>query len=115
MRIIAGRYRSRLIEMPRGNLIRPTKDRVREALFNILGTFVIDATVLDAFAGSGAFGLEALSRGAKKVIFVDRDARCCRTIRKNLENLNIERSFFEVMKLDVFNALRVLQKKGILF
>jgi 16S rRNA (guanine(966)-N(2))-methyltransferase RsmD len=115
MRIIAGKYRSRLIEMPRRPLIRPTKDRVREALFNILGRFVIDATVMDAFAGSGAFGLEALSRGAKKVIFVERDMRCLRAIRTNLSNLSIEKSFFEIMKLDVFDALRVLQKKGIIF
>ena len=76
MRIIAGKYRSRIIKMPKGVKIRPTKDRIREALFSIIGEFIYDAIVLDAFAGSGAFGIEALSRGAKRVVFIDEDKRC---------------------------------------
>ncbi|MBN1871699.1 MAG: 16S rRNA (guanine(966)-N(2))-methyltransferase RsmD, partial [Candidatus Omnitrophica bacterium] len=115
MRIISGRYRSRLIQMPKRPLIRPTKDRIREALFNILGTSVIHASVLDAFAGSGAFGLEALSRGADKVVFVDKEAACCATIGKNLEKLEIEKSYYQIMKLDTFEALNLFQRKGIRF
>jgi 16S rRNA (guanine966-N2)-methyltransferase len=86
MRIIAGTHRGRRIAAPRGAHTRPTGDRVREALFNIVGP-VVDASVLDLYAGSGALGLEALSRGARRVVFVERDAAACRTIKGNLETL----------------------------
>ena len=88
MRIIAGTHRGRRIAAPRGLSTRPTGDRVREAAFNLIGP-VDDASVLDLFAGSGALGIEALSRGAASVTFVESDRAACRTISENLERLGL--------------------------
>jgi 16S rRNA (guanine966-N2)-methyltransferase len=88
MRIIAGTHRGRRIAAPKGALTRPTGDRVREALFNLVGP-VDDAAVLDLYAGSGALGLEALSRGARRCVFVESDGAACRVIRSNLEALGL--------------------------
>jgi 16S rRNA (guanine966-N2)-methyltransferase len=88
MRIIAGSKRGSRIAAPRGVATRPTGDRVREAAFNLIGA-VDGATVLDLFAGSGAFGLEALSRGAARATFVESDRAACRTISQNLEKLQL--------------------------
>ena len=87
VRIIAGKYGSRTIKAPHGNATHPMGDRIRGALFNSLASAVEDTEVLDAFAGSGALGLEALSRGAKSVVFVDRDRGAIRTITENIELL----------------------------
>jgi len=84
MRVVAGEYRGRRLEAPAGTATRPTSDRVREAVFNILGD-VSGAVVLDLFAGSGALGIEALSRGAAAATFVDRDERALAAVRANLE------------------------------
>ena len=75
MRLTGGEARGRRLKVPRGRLIRPTADRVREALFDILGTRVEGARFLDVYAGTGAVGCEALSRGAARVVFVERDRR----------------------------------------
>jgi 16S rRNA (guanine966-N2)-methyltransferase len=88
MRIIAGTHKGRRIAAPRGAHTRPTGDRVREALFGIVGP-VDGAAVLDLYAGSGALGLEALSRGARRCVFVERDGAACRVIRSNLESLGM--------------------------
>ena len=88
MRIIAGSKRGARIAAPRGLATRPTGDRVREAAFNLIGA-VDDARVLDLFAGSGALGLEALSRGAASVTFVESDRAACRTIVDNLAKLKL--------------------------
>ena len=88
MRIIAGTHRGRRIAAPKGLATRPTGDRVREAAFNLIGP-IEGATVLDLFAGSGAMGLEALSRGAASVTFVESDRAACRTIAENLERLGL--------------------------
>ena len=88
MRIIAGTQRGRRIAAPKGLATRPTGDRVREAAFNLIGP-VDDARVFDLFAGSGAMGLEALSRGAASVTFVESDRAACRTISENLEKLKL--------------------------
>lgn len=80
-RITGGRWRGRLLDTPREQLLRPTRAVVREALFNILGDEVVDAAVVDLFAGAGTVGFEALSRGAARVTFVDRDARALALIR----------------------------------
>src|SRR5436190_21269529 len=84
MRVISGIYGGRELVAPKGRATRPTQDRVREALFSILGD-VGGLRVLDLFAGSGALGIEALSRGAASARFVDRDARAVAAIRRNLE------------------------------
>jgi 16S rRNA (guanine966-N2)-methyltransferase len=85
MRIISGNLRGRKLIEIRGNDIRPTPDRVREAIFNILGPGIRDARVLDLFAGTGAMGLEALSRGAHNAVFVDSALPSCAIIRKNID------------------------------
>src|ERR687888_2389272 len=88
MRIIAGSRKGARIFAPKGVETRPTGDRVREAAFNLIGP-VEDAAVLDLFAGSGAMGLEALSRGAASATFVESDREACRTISRNLEKLGL--------------------------
>ena len=88
MRIIAGSHRGARIAAPKGIATRPTGDRVREAAFNLIGP-VDGAVVLDVFAGSGAMGLEALSRGAAAVTFVEADRAACRTIADNLAKLRL--------------------------
>jgi 16S rRNA (guanine966-N2)-methyltransferase len=89
MRVIAGRFGGRRLSAPPGAATRPTSDRVREALFSVLGAAVVDARVLDLFAGSGALGLEALSRGAAEATFVDASPAALRAVRANLEALGI--------------------------
>lgn len=85
MRIIGGAYKGRRLLSPSWPGLRPTSDRLRETLFNVLGDTVIDADVLDGCAGTGALGLEALSRGAAGVTFIDEDARAVALIEANLE------------------------------
>jgi 16S rRNA (guanine966-N2)-methyltransferase len=88
MRIIAGSRKGHTIHAPKGLATRPTGDRVREAAFNLIGP-VDGATVLDLFAGSGAMGLEALSRGAERAVFVESDADAVRAIERNLDKLRL--------------------------
>src|SRR3954468_5838465 len=89
MRVVAGAYKGRRLHAPRGRRTRPTADRVREALFSILGD-VSGLRVLDLFAGSGALGIEALSRGASEAVFVDRDPRAIAAIKRNLDAVGTE-------------------------
>ena len=90
MRIVAGSARSRTIEAPRGMDTRPTLDRVRETIFDILQFSVPGARVLDLYAGSGAMALEALSRGAAEAVLVDRDREALRVIKRNIASLGFE-------------------------
>ena len=90
MRIIAGSRKGARIFAPKGAATRPTGDRVREAAFNLIGPGRRSAAVLDLFAGSGAMGLEALSRGADRATFVESDRDACRTINRNLDKLGLE-------------------------
>lgn len=110
MRIVGGKYRHRLITQPKTILTRPTTDRVREALMSILGNEIIDAVVLDLFSGSGAFGIEALSRGAKEVYFNDHNLEAIKTIKKNLKDLNVNESY-EIYFLDYLTLLNQLLLK----
>lgn len=89
LRIVAGRYGGRRIRSPPGRRTRPTPESVREAWFSALGGRVVGAGVLDLFAGSGALGLEALSRGARSVIFVESDRRALATLRRNVGELAV--------------------------
>jgi 16S rRNA (guanine966-N2)-methyltransferase len=91
MRIIAGEFRSRRLKSVSGNVTRPTPDRMRETLFNILQTRIAGATFLDAYAGTGAVGIEALSRGASHVFFLERDKVALEAIQSNLETLGVGR------------------------
>lgn len=88
MRVIAGRFKGRRLASPKHERTRPTPDRVREALFSILGDVTGDA-VLDAFAGSGALGLEALSRGAGRAVFIDRDRAALAALTENIDALDL--------------------------
>jgi 16S rRNA (guanine966-N2)-methyltransferase len=88
VRIVAGSRKGHTIHAPKGLATRPTSDRVREAAFNLIGP-VEEASVIDLYAGSGAMGLEALSRGAARVQFVESDPEACRTIQRNLEQLRL--------------------------
>lgn len=85
MRIIAGTFGGRRLHPPKGTAIRPTADRVREAIFSIIGPVVTGAEVLDLFAGTGAMGLEALSRGASRATFVDQSRHAVQLIRSNVK------------------------------
>ena len=103
MRIISGERRGARISAPHGEHTRPTSDRAREAAYNLIGP-VDGAAVLDLFAGSGAMGLEALSRGARRCLFVDSDRAACAVIRDNLAKLTLTGAL--VVCKDVFHVLR---------
>ncbi len=103
MRIVAGSRKGHRIAAPRGVVTRPTGDRVREAAFSLIGP-VEGAHVLDLFAGSGAMGLEALSRGAARCVFVEKDREACRVIERNLEKLGLTGAV--VLRRGVVEALR---------
>ncbi|MBI2188077.1 MAG: 16S rRNA (guanine(966)-N(2))-methyltransferase RsmD [Acidobacteria bacterium] len=93
MRVIAGRFKGRRLQTPKWEGIRPTSDRLRETLFNILAPRIEGARVLDGFAGTGAIGIEALSRGARHVTFVERDRRAAALIAANLARCGIEEGY----------------------
>jgi len=111
MRIIAGSRKGARIFAPKGLDTRPTADRVREAAFNLLGPGgAEDAKVLDLCAGSGAMGLEAMSRGAAHVTFVESDQEACRTINRNLDKLRFDDA--TVLCQDALTALRADARQG---
>lgn len=109
MRIIAGRWRGRPIHAPKGRGVRPTSDRVRESIFGILGPRVPGAAVLDLFSGTGAMGLEALSRGALASVLVEADAAACEVLRRNVESLGALGA--EILRMDYRKALRLLKSR----
>jgi 16S rRNA (guanine966-N2)-methyltransferase len=104
VRIIAGSRKGHRIAAPKGETTRPTSDRIREAAFNLIGP-VDDAVVLDLFAGSGALGMEALSRGAGRATFVESDRDACRAIDANLDKLRLTGA--RVLRQDVLRFLPV--------
>lgn len=106
MRVIAGKFRSRPLKSPKGLALRPTSDRLRETLFNVLAERIPGSCFVDVFAGTGAVGIEALSRGAREVTFVENHIPALRLIRLNLQSLEIQ-SGAKVLALD---ALRGLQR-----
>src|SRR5579859_1163321 len=108
MRIVAGTRKGARIFAPKGPDTRPTGDRVREAVFNLVGP-VDGAAVLDLYAGSGAMGLEALSRGAGSAVFVESDRDACATIKRNLEKLRLQRA--EVACRDVLRFLAAERRR----
>ncbi len=114
MRIIAGEFKSRKIDFPKTRLTRPMTDRSKETLFNILGSLVSGKHVLDLYAGSGSLGLEALSRGALDVTFVDRADWAVKVIHRNLESLELS-ARAQVVESDVLKAIDRFEKKGLRF
>jgi 16S rRNA (guanine966-N2)-methyltransferase len=109
VRVVAGLYRGRRLVAPPGDATRPTSDRVREALFSVLGPSIQGARVLDLFAGSGALGIEALSRGAAAAVFVDRAPAAIKAVRANLDALGIEA---DVRRLEARAALRTASARS---
>jgi 16S rRNA (guanine966-N2)-methyltransferase len=110
MRVVAGRFGGRRLQAPKGRAVtRPTSERVREAIFAMLGA-VQDEQVLDLFAGTGALGIEALSRGATRAVFVERDRAALKALRANLEGLGLNRDEAEVRRAEVLGALRSARK-----
>jgi len=105
MRVIAGRFGGRRLKAPAGTSTRPTSDRVREALFSMLGDLE-QAAVLDLFAGSGALGIEALSRGARRAVFVERERAAVVALESNLQTLGLDSHAVEVRRADALAALR---------
>ena len=104
MRIIAGEYRGRVIKSPPDHKMRPTSDRLRETLFNVLAPHIDDSTrFLDLCAGTGAIGIEALSRGAAFVTFVDRSKKSCALIEENLDSLDVPETMSDVQSLEAEN------------
>jgi 16S rRNA (guanine(966)-N(2))-methyltransferase RsmD len=110
MRVIAGELGGRRLQAPRGRSTRPTSDRVREALFAMLGE-IAGASVLDLFAGSGALGIEALSRGAEQAVFVERDEPALRALAANLEALALGKERAQVRRAEVRAALRSARRR----
>ena len=100
MRIIGGKYRSRVLAEFKGDAVRPTSDRVKESLFNILSLSLRGARVLDLFCGSGALGLESLSRGASEVVFNDLSKDSLTILKKNLTALKIDKTEATVLNYD---------------
>jgi len=107
MRVIAGTFRSRQLKSLKGLALRPTSDRLRETLFNVLGSAVAGSRFLDLFAGTGAIGIEAMSRGASEVVFVENHPPAASLIRRNLESLGIQ-SGVTVLGVDVLRGLGML-------
>ena len=110
MRIIAGEFRGRRLAAVKGR-IRPTSDRVREAIFNVLGPLVVEARVLDLFAGTGALSLEALSRGARDAVLVEDQGAALEVLRRNLASLGLENQV-RVLPIPVQKALKRLAGQG---
>jgi 16S rRNA (guanine(966)-N(2))-methyltransferase RsmD len=106
MRIISGRYRGRVLKSPPGMQIRPTSDRLRETLFNVLAPRIEDTRFLDLCAGSGAIGIEALSRGAAHVTFVDRSRKMCGLVESNLDLCGVPEDETEVVMSEAGEFLR---------
>ena len=111
MRIIAGKYRARRLKSPPSLETRPTSDRLRETLFNILAPRIKGARFLDLCAGSGTVGIEALSRGAAHATFVDQSRRMCALIEANLDELEVDEDEIEVARREAAEFLRRYENK----
>jgi 16S rRNA (guanine(966)-N(2))-methyltransferase RsmD len=114
MRIIAGQFRSRHLKATPPAGTRPTSDKLRETLFNILGVSVRGCTFLDGCAGVGVIGIEAISRGAETTVFIDQSKKAARMIRENLDSLDI-RAGFKILELDLIKGLDLCLRDNIVF
>ncbi len=114
MRIISGRARGKKLLSPPSSETRPTLDRVKEAMFNIIQGYILDAVVLDMFSGTGSLGLEAASRGAKECHLIDKSQTTYPYLKKNIENLNFKDFCFSYNG-DAYSLLRNFSKSGKIF
>ena len=117
MRVIAGKFKGRQLSTLKGRDVRPTADRVKKSLFSIIQREVIDSDFLDLCAGSGNIGIEALSRGARTVTFIDRNARSIKTIRRNLVQCGVAANDSRaiILRMDVLKGIDYLSKRRKLF
>lgn len=113
MRVVAGKYRSRQLKSVKSNATRPTTDKNKESMFNMIGPFFEGGVVLDLFAGSGGLGIEALSRGCDYLYSVDKQFGAYKVVKENLATLKIENA--EVFKMDYLKALEKFAQEGIRF
>lgn len=111
MRVIAGSVKGIPLKAVPGQTTRPTTDKVKESLFNIIGPYFDGGNVLDLFAGSGGLGIEALSRGIDHAVFIDRDRKAIETIRANLDKTRLSGQA-EILRADAKQAIKVLKKNG---
>jgi 16S rRNA (guanine(966)-N(2))-methyltransferase RsmD len=111
MRVISGKFRGRKLHGPVGLDVRPTSDRLKETLFDILGPWVQDRIFLDVFAGTGAIGIEAISRGAREAVFIEQSREGCSLIRRNLSMCGITTAY-TLIQQEAFAALRRLARQG---
>jgi 16S rRNA (guanine(966)-N(2))-methyltransferase RsmD len=114
MRVIAGLFKSRRLKSTPPAGIRPTSDKLRETLFNVLGPAVDGAVFLDGYAGMGGVGIEAISRGAQQVYFVDQSRKACAIIRENLAELDVT-SGFQVLEMPLARAADLIERDGVQF
>ena len=114
MRVISGTRRGHRLKQPKTKETRPTEDRIKESIFNVLGYIDSESTVLDLFAGSGSVGIEFLSRGAKKAYFIDKSKLSIDTIRENLEHTKLSQ-VAEIKQMDSGKALSYFRKENIVF
>ncbi len=115
MRVVSGNYKGRQLKAVPGITTRPTTDKVKEAIFNMVGPYFDGGIALDLFAGSGGLGIEALSRGIKRCVFVDREPKAIQTIHKNLDLCQVEPDSFEVYRNDADRALKAIIKRDLQF
>ena len=108
MRVISGTAKGITLEAPRGSLVRPTLDRVKETIFNVIAKAVNGANALDLFAGTGQLGIEALSREANACVFVEKSGRVVKILKSNLEKTSLAGNA-HILKCDVFEALNILK------
>jgi 16S rRNA (guanine966-N2)-methyltransferase len=114
MRVVSGKYKGKALKAVPGNSTRPTTDKVKESLFNIIGPYFDGGQGLDLFAGSGGLGIEALSRGLDRMIFVDRDMKAVETIRDNIHSCRLEDQV-EVYRNDAERAVKAVMKRQLVF
>lgn len=114
MRVIAGDKKGKSLKAVPGTATRPTTDKIKEAVFQVLGPYFDGGNVLDLFAGSGSLGIEALSRGMDTAVFVDKQSKAIHTIRENLKTVKLE-DRAEVFRTDAFRALKAAAKRGLEF
>src|SRR5690625_3327309 len=115
LRIIAGKFRGRKLKTLSGRHTRPTADKIKESIFQRLGPFFSGGTCLDLFSGSGALGIEALSRGFDRAVFVDNHRQAVQTIRHNIQLLKLSQDQATILQSDAFHALRRLNRQGKVF
>jgi len=114
LRVIAGSLKGRRLEAVPGSATRPTTDKIKEAVFQIMGPFFEGGSCLDLFAGSGSLGIEALSRGMERAVFVDKSQKAVQVIRQNLAALTVEDQA-EVFRADAYRAIHAAAKRGLAF